>query len=254
MHTFWKLVSWVLFSSVLLAAGGAAAHEDRSRAAPASTRAVPSASNTEKRAVPRASNTETRQHGPSAANSQFPSHVFQLAAHQPPGVQLGFHFGLLQPIVMQGLNVALDLRYKRLLLTYSHGHGLDATRFTSAREQEADMTLRMPWTTGGGIGAVLIDELWLLADLKVHRFEAAVGVEQSAYTTVTFGAELGWRYFLWRGLNIALVLRYWPNVYASSGKGVVLHDKQGQPFVHKPQEQGASGFFANVLVGWSFDL
>lgn len=195
-----------------------------------------------------------RAHGPAAGSHQFPSHVFQRSAHQPPGTQLAFHFGLIQPILLKGMNAALDVRYKRLVLTYSHGHGLDVTRFISPSERAAGMTLREPWTTGGGIGMTLVDELWLLVDFKVHRFVADMGAEQQTYTTLTLGAELGYRYFLWRGLNVALVLRYWPNIYASSGKGVVLHDAQGASFVHKPQEQGYSGFFANVLVGWAFNL
>ena len=195
-----------------------------------------------------------RAHGAQAERTQFPSHVFQLRAHQPSAVQLTFHFGLIQPIVMRGFNAAVDVRYKRLLLSYSHGHGLDATRFGTARERAADMSLALPWTTGGGVGVVLIDELWIMADVKVHRFEARTSEDERAYTTVTVGAELGWRYFLWKGFNIGLVARYWPNVYASSGKGATLRDASGQSFVHKPLQQGASGFFANVLVGWAFDL
>jgi hypothetical protein len=195
-----------------------------------------------------------RAHGAEAERRQFPSHVFQLRAHQPPAVQLTFHFGLIQPIVMRGFNAAVDVRYKRLLLSYSHGHGLDASRFVTARERAADMSLALPWTTGGGVGVVLIDELWIMADVKAHRFEARTIENARAYTTLTVGAELGWRYFIWKGFNIALVARYWPNVYASSGKGAKLRDASGQSFVHKPMQQGASGFFANVLVGWAFDL
>jgi hypothetical protein len=193
-------------------------------------------------------------HGPSAPDNRFLSHRFQLAAHAPERPQLAFHFGLVQPILLHGFNAAVDVRYKRLLLSYSHGQGLDVTRFTSTRERAAGMTLREPWTTGGGIGVTLIDELWLMADLKVHRFEAELGAEQRGYTTITAGAELGYRLFLWRGLNVALVARYWPNVYASSGRGVVLHDKQGERLTHKPMQQGSAGFFLNVLVGWAFDL
>jgi hypothetical protein len=196
---------------------------------------------------------EARAHGPAAGSRQFPSHVFQRTAHEPPGVQLAFHFGLVQPVLLKGMNAAVDVRYKRLILTYSHGAGLDVTRFLSAEEKAAGMTVREPWTTGGGIGLTLVDELWLLVDFKVHRFEVDLDAQHQAYTTMTLGAELGYRYFLWRGLNIALVARYWPNIYAST-KGVVLHDSQGERLVHKPMEQGSSGFFANVLLGWAFNL
>jgi hypothetical protein len=195
----------------------------------------------------------TRLHGPSAPASQFPSHVFQLAAHQPERVQLAFHYGLVQPILLHGFNAAVDVRYRRMVLTYSHGQGLDATRFESPSEKSAGMTLHEPWTTGGGAGILLIDELWVLADFKVHRLEAETASDRATYTNVTVGVELGYRYFLWKGLNVGLVARYWPNVYSSAGHGVTLHDPSGKAFVHEPLEQGYKGFFANVLLGWAFE-
>jgi hypothetical protein len=66
----------------------------------------------------------------------------------------------------------VDVRYKRLLLTYSHGAGLDVSSLANATEKAAGMVIREPWTTGGGVGAILVDELWVLADLKAHHFEA----------------------------------------------------------------------------------
>ena len=195
-----------------------------------------------------------RDHGPMAPDDQFPSHVFQLKAHEPERVQLAFHYGLVQPIVSHGFNAAIDVRYKRLVLTYSHGQGLDATPFLDTAEKNAGMTIAEPWTTGGGVGVLLIDELWVLADLKVHRFEAATAFDHAGYTNVTVGAEVGWRFFVWKGFNVAFVGRYWPNVYSTAGSGVILHDANDKPFLHKPMEQGYGGFFGNVLVGWAFDL
>lgn len=195
-----------------------------------------------------------RSHGPEAPDRQFPSHVFRLDAHQPERVQLAFHYGLVQPIVSHGFNAAVDVRYRRLILSYSHGQGLDATPFLRSSERAAGMTLQDPWTTGGGVGILLIDELWILADVKVHRFEAETAIDHKGYTNVTIGGELGWRFFVWKGFNIGLVFRYWPTVYSTAGHGVTLHDASGKPFLHTPLEQGYSGFFGNVLVGWAFDL
>ena len=193
-------------------------------------------------------------HGPGAPADRFPSHTFQLAAHQPPGVQLAFNYGLSQPILMHGFNAAVEVRYRRFVATYSHGQGLDYTPFETADEKAAGAAVRMPWTTGGGVGVLLIDELWILADLKAHRFTVDAPGDHSAYTVITVGAELGWRFFLWKGLNVALVARYWPNVYSTAGSGVTLHHPSGEPFVDPPAQQGYSGLFANVLVGWAFDL
>jgi hypothetical protein len=169
-------------------------------------------------------------------------------------VQLGFNYGLSQPILMHGFNAAAELRYGRLMLTYSHGQGLDYARFESAAEKSAGARLGLPWTTGGGVGVVLVDELWLLADVKVHHFQVDTPVDHAEYSTMTVGGELGWRFFVWKGFNVALVARYWPNVYSSAGSGVVLHDANGKPFVDPAAQQGSSGLLANVLVGWAFDL
>jgi hypothetical protein len=192
-------------------------------------------------------------HGPSAPDDKFPSHVFSTDAHAPERVQLGFNFGLTQPILMHGFNAAVDIRYKRLVLTYSHGAGLDYSSLESAQAKDAGAKLRLPWTTGGGVGLVLVDELWLLGDVKAHHFEVDSGVDHASYTTMTVGAEIGWRYFFWKGFNVALVARWWPNVYSSTGS-VTLHDRTGAAFTDKPAQQGFGGFLGNVLVGWAFDL
>jgi hypothetical protein len=193
-------------------------------------------------------------HGPEAPDGQFPSHVFRLAPHAPKRVQLGVNYGLSQPILAHGFNSAVEVRYERLVLTYSHGQGLDFTSFASPAEKAAGASVRMPWTTGGGVGVLLIDELWALADLKVHRFEIETAAEHVAYSTVTLGAEIGWRFFVWKGFNVALVARYWPNVYSTAGSGVTLHDASGKALVDPPAQQGYSGLLANVLVGWAFGL
>jgi hypothetical protein len=197
---------------------------------------------------------DVRPHGPLAPDDQFPSHVFRLRAHEPDRVQLAFHYGLNQPIFSHGFNAAIDVRYKRLVLTYSHGQGLDYTSFENSVEKNAGATVALPYTTGGGVGVLLIDELWLLGDFKVHHFEVNAGADHPSYTVVTVGAELGWRFFVWKGFNIGLVARYWPNVYSSAGRGVTIHDAQGRPVLDPADQQGGSGFLANVLVGWAFDL
>jgi hypothetical protein len=203
---------------------------------------------------PPASPPPPRAHGPEAPDDQFPSHVFRLEAHQPRRVQLGFDFGLTQPILLHGFNAAVDVRFKRVILTYSHGQGLDATPFLGSTEKAAGMTLREPYSTGGGVGVLLIDELWVLADFKVHHFEADTALDRQTYTNVTIGGEIGWRYFVWKGFNVALVARYWPNVYSTAGRGITMRDATGKPFFHEPLQQGYDGLFGNVLVGWAFDL
>jgi hypothetical protein len=191
-------------------------------------------------------------HGPAAPARRFPSHHLRLAAHQPPGVQLAFHYGLVQPILYGGFNAAVDVRWRRLIFTYSHGAALDFTSSLSDGERAAGLRAYVPFTTGGGVGVLLIDELYVLVDLKYHRFDLALGAEHPSYDTFTIGGEIGWRFFIWKGLYLSPVVRYWPNVWTSApARGVSL---QNGALVHQPLAQGYHGLFANVLLGWAFNL
>src|SRR4051812_15437617 len=58
-------------------------------------------------------------HGPSAEGT--PSHRFQWAPHAYDAPQLNVHFGLIQPLLVHGVNVAADLRYGAWVFEYSHG-------------------------------------------------------------------------------------------------------------------------------------
>ena len=196
-------------------------------------------------------------HGPSASAAAFPSHDFSLRPHDR-GVELSFHYGLLQPLLLHGFNAAADLRIGRFIASYSHGQGLvisDAPGALTAEQEAAGMRIVAPFSTGGGIGLTLFDELYVMADLKVHRFEASAGRAVESYTTVTVGAEIGWRFFVWRGLHVTPVVRYWPNVWDSApAGGVMVETVDGGLVRHEVAKQGMNGLFANVLVGWSFDL
>jgi hypothetical protein len=196
-------------------------------------------------------------HGPSAPASAFPSHRFRWAA-RAPAAQLGFHYGLTQPLLLHGFNAAVDLRLGRFVASYSHGQGLDYSRAPgalNAAEERAGLRVVAPYSTGGGVGVTLFDELYVMADFKVHRFEVDAGAGRRYYTTATVGGELGYRFFLWKGLHVAPVLRFWPNVWSDApSDGVAVPTRDGGELRHRPLKQGAGGFFANVLVGWAFDL
>ena len=83
--------------------------------------------------------------------------------------------------------------------------------------------------------------------------EVDTGLSPEAYTTVTLGGEIGYRLFVWEGLYVCPVIRYWPNVWSSAPDGLALSTAAGD-WQHDPMEQGYSGLFANVLIGWDFDL
>lgn len=196
-----------------------------------------------------------RGHGPTAPDKAF-GHRFQLRAHMPERAQLSFHFGLIQPILLAGFNAAVDVRYKRFVATYSHGHGLDIDRVDGVRsEAEVDAGVKVfePYTTGFGVGLTIIDELYVLADFKLHGFEVTHDGTVNRYQTITIGGEIGYRLFLWKGLHIAPVIRYWPTVWTSlPDRTLVLDEDAG--LEHRMVRQGLSGLFFNVLLGWSFSL
>ncbi|MCU0674317.1 MAG: hypothetical protein MUE69_16150 [Myxococcota bacterium] len=197
------------------------------------------------------SSVDDEGHGPNS-RAGF-SHRFTPRARVPNGAQLSFHYGLLQPVLLRGFNAAVDVRRGRFIATYSHGQGLDLPKSTLTRaERNADVGVRMNWSTGFGVGLVLVDELYLLADFKVHDVTASHAEGSLDYKTVTVGLELGYRLFLWRGLHVGLAVRYWPTVFASIDRdGVELADTG---LTHEPIAQGLEGFFANVLIGWAFDV
>lgn len=173
-----------------------------------------------------------------------------------PEAQLAFHGGLLQPLFLRGFNGAVDVRINRLVLSYSHGEGLDLTNVAGSlpeAQRDAGVSVDVPWTTGFGIGATLIDELYVMADFKAHRYEVDTRLETAAYTTFTVGAEVGYRLFVWEGLYLCPVIRYWPNVGSTAPEGFALTSSAGT-FQHDPLRQGFNGLFANLLVGWSFDV
>lgn len=190
-------------------------------------------------------------HGPNSTEGF--SHRFTSSARIPDGTQLAFHYGVLQPLLLGGFNAAVDVRHGRFVATISHGQGLTLPTTTLDRSQrDADVEARLDWSTGFGLGAVLVDELYALVDFKIHDVSVMHDEGTLEYRTVTVGLELGYRLFLWRGLNVTLALRYWPNVHT----GI---DRDGERLgtsdvVHSPVEQGAKGFFANVLIGWAFDV
>lgn len=179
-------------------------------------------------------------------------------AARAPAVQLGFHYGLSQPLLLRGFNAAVDVRVRRWVFSYSHGQGLDYTRVPGLRtkaEERAGLRVYAPYSTGFGVGFTLFRELYVMADFKLHRFELSANAERAHYSTVTVGAEIGYRFFAWRGLYVSPVVRYWPNVADTApSTGVRVPTRSGGEVRHQPVSQGVHGVFANVLVGWAFDL
>ncbi|MEN0063117.1 MAG: hypothetical protein AAGA48_13260 [Myxococcota bacterium] len=173
-----------------------------------------------------------------------------------PELQIAVHGGLVQPLLVRGFNAAVDVRAGRFVASYSHGEGLDFTRTPGVlpdAQREVGVTVRQPWTTGFGIGASVVDELTVLVDFKVHRIEVDTGLDVAAYSTVTLGGEVGYRLFVVDNFFIHPVVRFWPTIATTAPNGFQLETEAGA-FQHDPLPVGAGSFFANVLVGYAFDV
>jgi hypothetical protein len=184
-----------------------------------------------------------------------PTHHFQWAPSDAKDVQVGVNFGLLQ-LALGGFNVAAEVRYRRLWLEYSHGMDLklnDLGGF-SLTQTERDENLRVfvPYTTGFGIGFTIVDELWLGVEFKTHRYDVnAPGGPVASYQTYSVGPVLGYKLFVWKGFYTNAYARYWPNVASSlEGNKIALAGADGT-VTHSAHD---FGLFANVSVGYAFDL
>jgi hypothetical protein len=163
--------------------------------------------------------------------------------------------GLMQWTVFGGGNVAAQLKHGRFVFEYSHGQALDLGRLggfaLTESERDAEIELRMPWTTGGGVGFQITPELHVLVEAKAHRYEVR-GFDRNEslrYTTFTLGPGVFYDIYLYEGLFLQPVVRWWPTIassydgdrsFAAPGGGTYRHERHDLlPFV-------------NVNLGWTF--
>jgi hypothetical protein len=185
----------------------------------------------------------------------LPEHHFQWAPSDAKRVQAGVNFGLLQ-LALGGFNVAGELRYRRLWLEYSHGMDLTLNERggfgLSHAERTQNVRVFVPYTTGFGVGVTLVDELWLGVEFKTHRYEVnAPGGPVARYQTYSVGPVLGYKAFIWKGLYANGYARYWPNVASTlPDNKIVLVGSTGS-VTHNAHDFGV---FANVSIGYAFDL
>jgi hypothetical protein len=170
-------------------------------------------------------------------------------------VQVGVNFGLLQ-LALGGFNVAGEVRYRRLWLEYSHGMDLKLNELAGFSLSDAERAQKLhvvvPYTTGFGVGFTILDELWLGVELKTHRYEVnAPGGPVTRYQTYSVGPVVGYKLFVWKGLYANAYARYWPNVATTLDDGKVALRGADETVTHAAHDWG---FFANVSLGYAFDL
>ncbi len=177
-------------------------------------------------------------------------------------------FGLSQPLLCHGFNIEANYIHHRLIIDFSQGVSLvfkGSALPAELRKQGVDV--RMPWTTGFGIGYRMTEWLNIRVEPKWHRFEFYYENERkyeiTSYNTFTLGLGLYGCYqpfkkkenFL-RGIMIAPSIRYWPTV-ASTSKGNAFaypnrHTGATEEIKTYGPGVGLTPLIINVSIGYSF--
>jgi hypothetical protein len=192
----------------------------------------------------------------------------------PRGLSVAANLGVIQPAVLGGANLEVDVRYRGFVFAYSHGWSLDLDSDLVTDEMRARGTeLHIPVSTGFGVGPSLwIEGARSFVDLrlegKMHRFEESVveadrrtGV--ATYTTWTLGGGAYWTFVPFarrtdalRGLNASFSVRVWPKVATSLDDGKVryAHPTSGAMEEHDAANIGIANtpLVINLSVGYVF--
>ncbi|MBL7849808.1 MAG: hypothetical protein JNN04_02820 [Cyclobacteriaceae bacterium] len=166
--------------------------------------------------------------------------------------------GLLQPVLLQGFNIAGTYLGERFTFEYSHGMYL---KYPSLVRKDNGLTyLNSLYSTGPGVGYRFKKTLDLRFEVKVHQYEAGLNVTQSVkYTNLDCGFGIYSRRYIFRrkenGLKPFFLehsFRYWQNIYSTLENGEIAYiDNMGKSRVHKPHN---IGFFYNLSLGYTFGL
>jgi hypothetical protein len=180
----------------------------------------------------------------------------EAATADPWAPRLNVMAGVMQWTVFHGGNLAAEYLHGRWAFEVSHGQALDLNALDgfalTQAERDSDLQLRVPWTTGFGVGYRITPRLHVLVELKAHHYEArlADGTETLRYTTFSIGPGVFYRLPLWRGLFVEPNVRWWPNVASTlDGDRGTLHRTDGSAVQHEAHD---FALFANVNLGWTF--
>jgi len=164
--------------------------------------------------------------------------------------------GLSQWLLFRGGNLAVEYKTGRFAFEISHGQGLDLNQVggfaLSSAERDMGTRVRVPWTTGFGVGYRVTENLHLLVEFKAHHYEVrdSGGSDTVGYTTFSIGPGAFYSIYLTKGLFLQPNLRFWPNVAST-----LDHDRatitrcDGTSYQHEAHDFGV---FGNVNLGYSF--
>ena len=184
-------------------------------------------------------------------------------------VRIGVVAGLIQPLLLQGGNIEVDVYYRRFVFGYSHGFLLNLEGDAVVGDaKDQGLAFRLPFTTGASVGYRFLEWLDVRLEGKVHRFEVrdeATNRDLFAYETVTLGLgtyaqyrpfyHFGVEAADWlQGFVIITSLRYWPKIWTSLDDDEQIFDSPtlGETVRHRAAEIGIANtpFIFNVSVGY----
>jgi hypothetical protein len=177
--------------------------------------------------------------------------------------------GLLQPLALGGGNVEVNYTTKRMVLDYSHGFNLNPPSVRDFKTQNVE--LRLPITTGFGIGYRINSFLDIRFEPKLHSFEVYHKGDEKIeankikdYKTFTLGVGLYYRYFPFRnssskllqGITISASIRWWQNVGSTLSNDELSYDNKliGKKETLKAANIGFENtpLVLNIAIGYTF--
>jgi len=167
-------------------------------------------------------------------------------------------FGLSQPLLLHGGNIAVTYTTRKLYFEYSHGFSLDMEKGgigMTSEEKKHFSTIHLPFSTGFGAGYRLTENTNLFWEFKLHSFEQTEVANGNvlSYKTFEMGPAISHRFFIDRNKRFFAepVARYWFTTAVLDNPNfdhhkILLYDNTGKAYWYKAHE---FGLFANVSIG-----
>ncbi len=158
--------------------------------------------------------------------------------------------GMIQPVLLRGVNLAATYFTNRISFEYSHGMFLHYPKLL--RKDDNLTSLYSKWSTGAGIGYRFSTRRDLRLEVKAHHYEAEFANDiEVKYTVYSLGLGFYSRKYLWNSnWLLEYSLRYWPNVSSTlENNEYQFIDGQGNTVTHKAHQLG---LIFNVSIGYTF--
>ena len=177
--------------------------------------------------------------------------------------------GLIQPLVLSGGNIEVNYTTKRMIFDYSHGFNLNPPSTGDFKDQNVE--LKLPISTGFGIGYRINSFLDIRFEPKLHTFEVYYKNEPKTdankikeYNTFTLGVGLYYRYFPFRnseskflqGITTSASIRWWQNVGSTLSNDEFTYENKltGKSETQKAANIGFGNtpLVMNIAIGYTF--